>query len=300
MEIDGAATDTITLRFVGENEDGSELHELRASHVAEVLEGLVGIASDFEKAGAFGDGLPAEVLVRPAREGSFIIEVVRILSEHADEIATGAGVAGVPSLSSIIWWATRSARADVKDFDYLENGNVKVVWQDDTAEEIPRPAWAELNKRSRRRKKHLRQIMAPLSDDRVTAVKVKDEDPEPEAEPSAPVEYTLERTDYHLMRPEDDIEEKTRVFEAEAEMAAIDFEDNDRWRVRTADTRRMATMEDAAFLLRVERGLALHKDDVFNLRIREDYVKKNGTSRTTWTVLEVLGHRRRSVNDDDA
>lgn len=40
-------------------------------------------------------------------------------------------------------------RADVKNLEYLENGNVKVVWQDETAEEIPRMAWDELGKRDR-------------------------------------------------------------------------------------------------------------------------------------------------------
>ena len=45
--------DTLTLRFTGDDENGSTLHELRAAHVAEVLQGLVGIASDFGKAGVF-------------------------------------------------------------------------------------------------------------------------------------------------------------------------------------------------------------------------------------------------------
>lgn len=126
------------LRFVGEAEDGGPLHELRAAHVAEVLQGVAGIAGDFARAGLFGEGLGGgEVLVRPAREGSFLIEVLRIVQENQDSLAAGLGATGAPSLASVIWWSTKSARADVSDFEYLDNGNVKVKWQDDTVDEVP-------------------------------------------------------------------------------------------------------------------------------------------------------------------
>lgn len=298
LEQDGA--DILRLRFVGKEEDGAELRELRAAHVAEVLQGLVGLTSEFEKAGAFGSGPPGEVLVRPAQEGSFIIEVLRTIQENPDLVATGAGAAGVPSIGSIVWWATKSVRADVKDFEYLENGNVKVEWQDESADEVPREVWVELNKRKRRRKRYLRQILAPLSDDRVSALKVSDEDDSIAEAGDAPEQFTLERLDYHLTRPEDEIEEKSRVFKTEAQMSAIDFDSPDRWRVKTKDANRLATMEDAGFLLQVDRGLALHKDDIFNLRIREDAETKNGRTRRAWTVLEVTGHRRRSQDDNGA
>lgn len=166
--------DSLILRFVGEDSDGTPIHELQAAHVAEVLEGLVGLNSDFAKAGAFGDGPPSDLLVRPAREGSFIIEVVRWVHENPEMATATIGAVGGPSLGSVIWWATKSARANVSDFEYLENGRVKVKWQDDTVDEIPTEVWDELSKRKSRRKKRLRQIMAPLSDDAVTALQVSD------------------------------------------------------------------------------------------------------------------------------
>ena len=135
--------DTLTLRFVGTDKDGTALHELRAAHVAEVLQGIVGITSDFSKAGAFGDGPGgSEVLVRPAREGSFIIEVIRAMEDHP--VTTGTIVTTVPGLASVIFWATKSMRADVSDFEYLDNDMVKVSFQDNTVEEVPRAAWDEL------------------------------------------------------------------------------------------------------------------------------------------------------------
>ncbi|RRD61201.1 hypothetical protein [Leucobacter sp. OH1287] len=72
-KIDNNVLDTLTLRFLGENKDGSAIHELPAAHVAEVLQGLVKIASDFDKASELNTEYPGgfEVLVRPAKEGSW-------------------------------------------------------------------------------------------------------------------------------------------------------------------------------------------------------------------------------------
>src|SRR5690625_1439989 len=187
--------DALTLRFTGEDENGVKLQELRASHVAEVLQGLVELSSDFAKAGAFHDEGPiaSEVLVRPAQEGSFLLEVVRVVTDNW-EIAT---VAGVPSIGTIVHWATRSMRAEVKDFSHLDNGNVKVVWQDDTAEEVPVAAWNELQKRKPRRKKQLRKIMAPLSDLRVRKIDVTSSDRKTPKDETESESFTLKRADYH-------------------------------------------------------------------------------------------------------
>jgi len=207
-----AAADTLTLRFTGEDEDGTQLHELRAAHVAEVLQGLVGLTSDFDKAGVFHPEGPSgsEVLVRPAQEGSFLIEVVRFTTDNWPGIVAVGGAAGVPSLASVLWWATKSARAGVKDFDHLDNGNVKVVWQDETAQEIPVAAWEELQKRTRRRKKQLRQILTPLSDRRVSALDVSgppDDVLEAPGAEAAPTTYVLTRPDYDAVKPDDEVEE---------------------------------------------------------------------------------------------
>lgn len=291
--------ESLTLRFEGKAEDGSALHELRASHVAEVLQGLVGLSSDFAKAGAFGDGpVGSELLVRPPKEGSFLIEVLRVVQESPDVVATAVAATGVPTLSQVIWWATKSARADVSDFDHLENGRVKVTWQDGTAQEVPRAAWDELQKRDKRRKKQLRQIMAPLSDVQVSSVEIEGS-PTDEAQVSeAPEVFTLTRPDYEAVRPDDDVNESQNVFEIEAQMSAIDFDNPSKWRVRTKDANRAAIVEDTTFLNRVANGLAIRKSDIFNLRVREDIIEKNGKTRRTWTVLRVEGYRKAASDDD--
>jgi hypothetical protein len=189
----------------------------------------------------------------------------------------------------------------VQDFEHLDNGNVKITWQDDTAQEVPEKAWRELNKRDRRRKKQLRQIMAPLSDPNVAALEVantakeSDNDLVPD---EAPETFVLTRPDFVAVAPADDVEETEETFETEAQMSAIDFDDYSKWRVKTVDRKRTATVEDEAFLNRVARGLAIRKSDIFRLRIRENTTKKNGRTRTSWTVLRVEDHRRAADDND--
>jgi hypothetical protein len=300
-ELTDGPADSVTLRFVGEEKDGGELHELRAAHVAEVLQGLVGLSSDFGKAGAFGDGpFGSEVLVRPAQEGSFLIEVVRTV-QHADPevVAAWTGVLGVPSLGTVLLWATKSMRADVSDFEYLDNGNVKVSWQDDTVDEIPLAAWQELNKRKRRRKKQLQQIMAPLSDSQVSSLEVQHPSAAEVEAGEATESFTLTRPDYDAANPADEIDERQDIFDVEAQMSAIDFDNPTRWRVKTAEQTRNATVEDPDFLGRVANGLAIRKSDIFRLKVREDAIEKNGRTRRTWTVLEVESFRRAAHDDDE-
>lgn len=292
--------DTLTLRFVGTEEDGAPIHELRAAHVAQVLQGLVELSSDFGKAGVFGDGPGgSELLVRPAQEGSFVIEVIRFAQDHWDTTTA----AGVPSLGTVLWYATKSVRAQVKDITHLDNGNVKINWQDDTVDEVPARAWEELSKRKQRRKKQLRQIMTPLSDERISALEVTSE-PEPPADDADKAardakSFTLSRPDYNAARPEDEVTETYDVFETEARMSAIDFDDPTKWKIKTADEKRSATVEDEDFLRRVARGLAISQDDIFRVTVRRDTVVKNGRTTTTWTVLKVESHRKAARDNDD-
>lgn len=285
--------DSVTLRFDGDEKSGADLHELRAADVAQVLQGLAGFVSDFDKAGAFHDEGPADsvMLVRPPQEGSFIIEAIRMAGENWEGVVA---VTGIPSVATLINLATKSMRAEVQDFEHLENGNVKIMWQDDTVQEVSRPVWEELNKRKHRRKKQLREIMAPLGDDRVSTLDVSGA-PSSEDEATPPSdEFVLTRADYDSVAPTDEVEESEETFEVDAQMQAIDFGDPTRWKVRAAGQTRKATVDDADFLRRVAEGLAISSSDIFQLRIRADKIVKNGRGRTTWTVLKVENHRRRA------
>lgn len=216
------------------------------------------------------------------------------------------GATGIPTLGKAIFWATRSARAAPRDIEHLDNGNVKIFWQDDTVDEVPRAAWDELQKRDKRRKKQLRQILAPLSDERVSSVEVENPQPtqgnesDTDGDGAEGTSFTLARPDYDAVRPEEDeVVEKQDFFETEAQMPAVDFDNPGKWRVRTSQETRAATVEDGKFLGRVARGLAIRNSDIFRLKFRRNTVEKNGRTTTTWTVVRVESYRR-SLNDDDA
>lgn len=296
-----AVLDTLTLRFTGTNEDGSPLHELRASHVASVLEGIAEFTSDFAKAGAFHDPDfvdTSEVMVRPAEEGSFLIEVMRVASENPDLVKMVAAASGIPTLSSIIKCATKSARADVSRVEPIGDDRVLLYWQDDTVTEVPDSVWQELNKRKRRRKKQLRKLMAPLEDDRVIELDVSGPDPDDQKASEGANDFVLEKADYEAVYPSDEVEKSYDIFDAEAQMAAIDFDNPTQWRVKARGQSRKATVEDDDFLRRVAQGLAISRDDIFWLKIREDRIKKNERTQTSWTVLTVSHHRRNRGDND--
>lgn len=280
--------DVLTLRFDGSGAAGEALHELKASHVSDVLEGISELARDFEKAGAFhGDGPDgSDLLVRPAQEGSFIIEVLRVVQENPEVATAAAGVIGVPSLAKVVEVATRSMRAEVQDFDYLENGNVRIQWQDDTSQEVPLEVWNELNKQKSRKKKQLRKIMAPLQDPRVRDVQLYGPDEREDGKLTEP-SSVLDKDDLNAAQAEDEVDEQYDIFEAEGRMSAIDFDNPDKWRIKIEGDVRTAKVEDAYFLTKVKNGLQIGSDDVFRLQIREDRVTKNERTTTKWTVLRV-------------
>lgn len=296
----GEVLETVTLRFTGTNEDGSDLHELKAVHVAEVLQGLVELTRDFEEAGALGKVVPggAEILVRPAKEGSFIIEIVRVVQENWEPMVAVGSAAGVPSLSTVIWWATKSARADVQDVEEFSDEEMKITWQDGVVSVVPKPVWKELNKNKRRRRRQLHKIMAAMNDIRVDSLDLGETEPQQPDSDESPQEMVLTRSDYLAVAPTNDVEEHEEVFEAEAQMSAIDFDNPNKWRVKAMGQTRSATVEDEYFLGQVARGLAIRKTDIFTLRMREDTVVKNGRTSKTWTVLVVSKHRRASGDDD--
>ena len=271
----------ITLRFTGHNGDGADLHELRAEHVSDVLEGISELAQDFDKAGAFHNSGPTsrDLFVRPAKEGSFIIELIQLIAEHPAETAAAVGV---PSLGQITWTAIQMFKDQVTDFDHLENGNVKINWRDGSVSEVTPAVWEELNKRTRRRKKQLRKIMRPIEDARVSELQLGSTTDTPEQPP-----VILTKDDYRSVAPDDNEEEEFEIFETTGQLSAIDFDDPDRWKIKTPFATRVATVEDENFLTQVSKGLYLNSTDSFAIKVREDRVTKNGRTTKKWTILKI-------------
>lgn len=294
----------LTLRFNGSNPHGRTLHELWAEHVSDVLEGISELVQDFDKAGAFHNAGPnnRDLFVRPAKEGSFIIELIQViidspLAEAAAEDPTGVATAlGAPTIGQIVWTAIRIFKDQVKDFDKLDDGNVKINWTDGTASEVSADVWAELNKRERRRKKQLRKIMRPLEDGRVTSLEARDSSNFND-EPLA----SFTKEDYQAVEPSEDEQEDFDIFETTGQLSAIDFDDPDRWKIKTAFETRVATVEDEDFLTEVSKGLNLNGTDSYDLKIREDKVTKNGRTNKKWTILKIQKEgRTRDAQEPDS
>ena len=142
--------------------------------------------------------------------------------------------------------------------------------------------------------------MAPLSDKRVDELEVTDQDPPAGDNPPTPTTFTLTRPDYDAVKPDDEVDTKQNIFDVEAQMSAIDFDNREKWRVKVKGGRpRSATVQDEEFLGRVASGLALRQSDIFRLRVREDITEQNGRTTTKWTVLKVESFRRAAHDDDE-
>lgn len=290
----GSAEEVIQLRY--RDRDG-ELTSLRAAELSDVLEALAGLTGDLARAGVFGDGPPPEVRVRPAAEGSFILEafVTWALSNPGESVPTLS-----PPTVGLAWFirnATKSIRASVKDYERdREQGTVKIIWQDDTASEVTEAEWKELNRHKRPRKKHLQKLLSPLSDDADT-LEIRT-GPEEQVSDEVPV-FVADRADYRAASyVPDDVEEDDEEFETEAKIRALDFDPGSKWRVEMPQETRTAVMADANFRRQLDAGLAIGKDDIFRLLMRRETVIRNGRSSSTLTILEVLSHRRGGGEDD--
>lgn len=282
----------VQLRFLGR--DG-ELTDLNAHELSEVLQGMVEFASDMAKVGTFGDGPPPEVRVRPAQEGSFIVDFIMQWAEpYGIAMSAGAGLTQAFNL------ATRRMREEPTDVDYLPNGNVKVQY-DRAVFEVPEQAWKELNKQKRRTRGALRKIMAPLGDD-AEQLEMRDGAPTDTTEEvlQSPPDVVVDRTDYREAATEvDDVEEATETFETEAQLRSVDFKPGEKWRFTTTRGTRRATMDDSEFLAQLDKGMALHKGDIFDLTIREERTIRNGRTVRDWTILKAARKRRGGDDDDD-
>lgn len=288
----------VQLRY---SDEGGTIHDLNAAEMAEALQGLVELNSQMAKAGLYGEGAPPELRVRPPQEGSFIIEtVLQWAAENPEGAATVYGTVG-GALTGVIRMGVRLVRGDeVDDFEYLDNGNVKVKWKHGSPEEVPQKVWNELQTKKRRTRKSLSKIMAPLGDD-ADRLEIRDGNTAETTDEIMQTEPDLVvgRDDYRAAVQEvDDISENVSQFDAEARLRTIDFRRGEKWTVKTVYGTRKATIEDEEFLLLLDRGMALHKNDIFDVTIHEVVTNKNGRNSTEWSLIRVT-RKKRGEDDDD-
>lgn len=289
----------VQLRF---SDDAGNVQDINASELAEVLQGLVEFTSDMARSGAFGDGIPPEVRVRPPKEGSFIVEAVLAFAEYAQtnpvEALTGAMTAG-GALVQGLNVGIKKLKGDVAtDFEPLANGQVKIKWRSGQVSEVSMEAWRHLNAMPRKTQRAMRKIMTPLNDESETLEVRHGSSSETTGEVLAePADLVVTRVDYRNAATEtDEITENVKVFNAEAQLTSIDFRPGEKWRIKTLHGTRLAAMDDEDFARQLDRGMALHKNDIFDVKIRENQTTKNGRTTKEWSLIEVTFRRR---GDDD-
>ncbi len=290
----------VQLRFADE---AGQIQDLNAAEFSEVLQGLVEFTGQMARAGLFGDGPPPEVRVRPPQEGSFIIEALIVWAGENPESAMGTAMATGGALTKAIEFAVRKLRgASPIDYDYLDNGNVKVKWSDGSVAELPQGVWNQLKTQKRQTKRSLKKLLVPLGDeaDRLEVRSGSGDESTPEVLEQAPP-VVIDRTDYRTAAAErDEVDEQVRRFDSEAQLRSIDFRAGEKWRVRTLEGTRMATIEDEDFLEALDGGLALHKNDVFDVSVRETTTRQGDKrAKTEWTLERVRRKRRGGDDVDD-
>lgn len=299
VEAPEAEHSVMQLRFT--DADGT-IQAINAAEVAEVLQGIVALTSDMAKQGMFGDGIAPEVRVRPPKEGSFILEALFVwaAADPAAALGTAMGVGG--AMVKAVDVGIRRLRGDEPaGIDYLDNGNVAITWPGQGVDEVPASAWKRLNAMKRPTRKALRQIMAPLSDEAET-LEVRDAaaaDSTDETLRTRP-DVVASKSDYREAALEvDEVEEFHATFTVEAKLQSVDFREGQKWRVRTVEGSRTATMDDKDFQLRLDRGEPLHKNDIFEITVNETRTVTNGRTSKEWSITEVR-LKKRGGDDGDS
>ncbi|WP_440694752.1 hypothetical protein [Clavibacter nebraskensis] len=291
------ADGVVQLRFA---DDANTVHAINAAEVAEVLQGLVEFTDDMAKRGLFGDGMPPEVRVRPVKEGSFVVEAILAWAGANPEAAIGSSMTVGGGLIKAVDIGLKRLRGnEPTDFEHLENGNVKIKWRDGSVDEVPLTVWDQIKAMKRRTKRALRKLMAPLSDQADT-LELRDASIEASTEDVLALEpaSVAHRSDYREAAAEaEETREDVENFVAEGSLESIDFRPGQKWRVSTSRGTRLATIEDEEFLRDLDRGTALHKNDVFEVTIRE--VRTTTTDRNVKTEWFLTNARRTRRGSDD-
>jgi hypothetical protein len=290
----------VQLRFA---DDDGNVRDIDAAELAEVLQGLVELTSQLAKAGAFGDGIPPQVRVRPPKEGSFIVEAIVVWSLANPEAALGMALTTGATLAKGIDIGLKKLRGlEPTDFEFLDNGDVKLKWPGNKVDQIPVEVWNQLRAMKRPTRKALRKIMAPLGDD-VQRLEVRQGrvDETTDELLNTPPEAVADLSDFRSAALEPvEAPEVVTSFDAEARLRSIDFRPGEKWRVETNVGSRLAYMDDPAFLLELDRGMALHKNDIFNVKIREIRTTTDGRMSREWFLIDVKRKRRGDEDDNDA
>lgn len=287
----------IQFRFASTDHD---IDSLRANEVADAITGLMELAGHLATEGALGDGPAPEIRMHPPKEGSFVLEaVLGWAGENPEGAYTIVGGMGT-QMAHYVGMLVRYHRNEVTEKTDQEDGTVLLTFKDDTVEEVSRPTWKALSKQKRKTKKALRNLLRPMNDEAERMEVRHGSSEESEAVSSHPSVFTAERSDYAMVAPDpEETEENIWTFTAEATIISPDFREGEKWRIRVkGENPRLATMEDEEFLMKIDEGFQIGKNDIFDITIREVSTRKNGRLNRDW-YIETVNRTRQGAGDDD-
>jgi hypothetical protein len=296
-EVQEMDQDLIQLRF---GDEQGEYHDINAIDLAEVLQGLTTLVSDSAKAGVFGEGPPPEVRVRPIKEGSVTVEAVLQWAVDNQEWVYPTGGAGVLAgagwvLRGVIGTAIKRLRGRPEAAERLDNGNYMITWPGGGVEEVPEEVWKILNKPSKRTRKAMAQLQAPMSEDAsFMEVRAADRNADSRAILETPTDVRAEKRDYYAAAATEPEKEPFRIEheDIEAQLGAINFRDPTKWQVAALGRTKRATIADEEFLASVERGTQYGKNDIFRVTLVEIVQVREGRNKIDWTLTKVVRTRR--------
>ncbi len=272
--------------------DGPGVRDHRID-VRQLAPSLLALADAFVIANEeLGDGLtpPPELQVVASRESSFSVDLlldiqpVVDLLNSAPALASGTATTLVgASMAAVRWVKKRSRKGRETSVVTVSPGRIRVQWPDGTVMDTTSEAATLVENMDFRRS--ARDALLPLEGSDVTSVKI-----DPEQGPS----LLLERADlsgFDLPEPEDEsLSVGTR--EVLVSVITLGFRTDHKWRVTDGSTPFWVTVDDLAFLMKVDDNEPFARHDTLRCTLTErQYQRPNGSLRIERSISKVHEHR---------
>lgn len=273
--------------------DGPALQSGRMP-VRDLAPALLALGDLFAEASAVlhPDRDPVSLDIRATAEGSFDVhlileaggvwdQVVDLLTSE-DSNAVLALIGFVTTLFTVLAFIGRRL---IKKREQIAPGQVKVTLEDGDTLEVPNEV-LDLHGKVQVRKK-ARAVVEPLSRPGVERLDFRREDE---------VTVTVRSDDLPAFElDEGEIEDLgTRDRETVVAIAAANFIEGNKWRLTEGYVTFWATIEDEAFLARVDRGEAFHKGDFLECRLRVEQSRQDDALHSEYYVTKVMRHIERA------
>jgi hypothetical protein len=293
----GLSTDRLNLKF-----DGPALREHRMD-VRALAPALVALSDLFVAAHAEisdGSSLPPALEVQATREGSFGIDLLVQVPDFweafrdvfdgsnrdVQSLVNAAGLA-VPVVGTMAWLVRRGRVGRERSVSQVAPGELRVTWPDGTSISTS-PEAAKLVESSDFRRA-ARELAAPLGNEGIATLDLTRSSGRRES-------VSVGRGDLRAFELVEDgdrlVSDSTR--EVTLRLLNVAFNEGHKWRVHDGLQSFYVTLEDLAFLQRVEANVEVFsRDDRLRCEMRErQWRSASGALRIDRRITKVLEHER--------